>query len=65
MPTISGEEFLQLIRTNDELKQIKVIIYSSRESLATVAENIDADGFIPKGKDFALLVEKVGSYLDR
>lgn len=62
LPTISGEDFLDLIRNSPELKGTKVVLYSGRADIEEVAEQHGADGFIRKGRLDQLLAQ-VTSFL--
>jgi DNA-binding response OmpR family regulator len=57
LPTISGEDFLDLVRKSPELRHTKVVLYSSRTDIEDVAQEHGADGFIRKGRLDELLAE--------
>ena len=48
MPGISGSEFIKRIRGEKKFKNIRVILISGRNDIATIAEKCGADGFMAK-----------------
>ncbi len=61
LPKISGLEILQKIRANDIIKNIKVIIVSSRskEKDIVLALKLGANDFVPKPFSIEILEEKI------
>ena len=59
MPIMNGEEFLKLIKMDEELKHIPVIIFSTSANPATIADlkNTGAVDFITKPGSFSTLIE--------
>ena len=43
MPEMSGEEFIQTVRSDAQLKDLKVVVTSGWNNLGSVAKNIGAD----------------------
>lgn len=61
MPTLSGNGFLELIRLEDSLKDIPVVLYSghSDEALKSLAKNAEKTQFLSKPSKYRDLVESL------
>lgn len=51
MPLLSGDQALKIIRENDKIKHLPVIVLSASVDGATIANDNGADGFIAKPFD--------------
>ncbi|WP_162618769.1 response regulator [Pedobacter yulinensis] len=62
MPDLSGEDITRFVKTDEALRGIPVIIISASSEGRRIAEEIRADGFLPKPFDIDSLVEMVARY---
>lgn len=65
MPTLSGNKVVEVIKSNERFRNIKVLLFSSRpiEELADKVASCGADGFIQKTGDHQEFVRQVKSFL--
>ncbi|MEN4761150.1 MULTISPECIES: response regulator [unclassified Chryseobacterium] len=59
MPSLSGEEILKLIRTDDEIVNLPVIVLSASANGDDIAKDAGADSFVPKPFDMDDLIGKI------
>jgi len=61
MPLVSGRECLEQIRNDEDLKTIKVVIYSTSFNLDTVMllKNLGADGYLCKPGNYSDLKKAI------
>ena len=62
MPLLSGDQVIKIIRENDTIKELPIIVLSASVDGATVAKNFGADAFIAKPfdlDDIALNINKI------
>ena len=59
MPVLSGDQILQMIRTNPSYKHLPVIIISASRDGEQIATSLDANAFIAKPFDYDHLLEVV------
>ena len=66
MPVMNGRQFLTIIKSDDNLKSIPVIIFSTSSHSETIEETrqLGADGFITKPNSFASLKEVLSGYIE-
>jgi CheY-like chemotaxis protein len=59
MPQMSGQEFLKQVKSENNLKELPVIIFTTSSDPVTRQETIDAgaEGFITKPGDFYQLID--------
>jgi DNA-binding response OmpR family regulator len=67
MPTLSGDELVQLVRNNGALKDTIVVLHSSKTAaeLKPIAKRCGADGYLEKTTEPKELVHAVKGYLAR
>jgi CheY-like chemotaxis protein len=67
MPLMNGQEFLEVIKKRDALKDIPIIILStsSHYKTITLSRDLGAKDFITKPTNFGDLVEILGSFVKR
>jgi DNA-binding response OmpR family regulator len=63
LPEMSGEELLQIIRSNADWATLKVIVVSGWDNLKTRAREIGANGCIRKPFELSKLYEEVDRFL--
>jgi DNA-binding response OmpR family regulator len=61
MPWASGDAVLGFIRSTDQLKGTRVLIFSAHPKGAQIAQQLEADGFLAKPADMLTLT----SYVDQ
>lgn len=61
MPVISGEQILKSLRSDDSLKNLPVVMFSASLDGASIAEQADANAFLPKPFD----MEKLSSIVNQ
>ena len=66
MPTLGGEDILELMRRHQADKKTRIVLYSSRseEELERISQSYGAHGFIRKGPDMQALAEAVQHFID-
>ncbi|WP_129717564.1 PleD family two-component system response regulator [Pedobacter sp. SYP-B3415] len=62
MPDLSGEDITRFVKSDAELQNIPIIIISASSEGRRIAEEIKADGFLPKPFDIDGLIEMVARY---
>jgi len=55
MPVISGEQILKSLRSDPSLKNLPVVMFSASLDGASIAEQADANAFLPKPFDMEKL----------
>lgn len=67
MPELNGIEVLQMIRQDEQLKHVPVIMLSALDELNSVARCIEigAEDYIPKPYEWALLKARIESALEK
>ncbi len=63
LPDISGIEATQLLKANQDLKNIPVVYFSANININQLAEQAGADNFIAKPFDIDLFEEMVLKYI--
>ncbi len=51
IPKIGGEKAIALLKADDSLKQVPVIIFSANDDTERISERINADGYLKKPFD--------------
>jgi CheY-like chemotaxis protein len=59
MPTMDGADFIRALREHPKCAEVKVMIVSGWEDLATRAKDLGADGYISKPVDLNALQKEV------
>ena len=67
MPALSGEAVMRTLARRKLRSTAAILLFSGRDSqtLATLAEELGADGFICKGENVDEIVRKVRFWIDR
>jgi CheY-like chemotaxis protein len=63
MPWASGDAVLGFIRSTDQLKNTRVLIFSAHPNGAQIARQLEADGFLAKPVDMSTLASCVDRLL--
>lgn len=65
MPYMDGLEMLELIRSMDELKDLKILVYSSKVDKSVILKTIKYNilDYIFKGSDQKVIVAKLAKHL--
>ncbi len=59
IPAIGGEKAISILKTNSSTMQIPVVLFSANTDIEMIAERVNADGYLAKPFDIALLIETV------
>lgn len=65
MPKMSGKELLHLIRNDEKLSLLKIIVISASMDGEDVSTRLKADDFISKPFDINELIKKIRTLLER
>lgn len=65
MPNMTGFEFLSLVRQDERLKHLRVIIYttSNQKSAIQTAKTLGANGFLTKPEDVHVLISYLSNLI--
>ena len=63
MPKLNGIEFLKIVKTDDELKKIPVVVLTTSKEKQDVIESFEhgAAGYVVKPTDYKKFVETIGT----
>jgi CheY-like chemotaxis protein len=64
MPVMDGGKITELIKKDEKLSSIPVIMFSASQQVEKVAYEVGADDFIAKPFDLDLLISKIEKYTD-
>jgi CheY-like chemotaxis protein len=59
MPWAAGDAVLGFIRSTEQLKRTRVLVFSAHPNGAQIAEQLEADGFLAKPVDISTLTNYV------
>ncbi len=65
IPTIGGENAINLMKNNSETNHIPIILFSANSEIGTIAERANTDGFLKKPFDVNYLVETITNTLQK
>ena len=63
IPEIGGELSIKILKENADTKHIPVIIFSANSELKEICKKINADGYLEKPFNIALLKETVEKHI--
>ena len=63
IPEIGGELSIKMLKENPDTKHIPVIIFSANSELKEICKRINADGFLEKPFEIALMKETVEKHI--
>ena len=63
IPTIGGEEAINLVKNNNATRQIPVILFSANVEINSIADRTKANGFLKKPFDINTLLYTIESSL--
>ncbi len=64
MPLASGDAVLGFLRSTESLKKTRVLVVSAHPKAATLADQLDADGFLAKPVEMQTLCSAIDQLLD-
>lgn len=59
IPTIGGEQAVTLVKNNEKIAHIPVILFSANTEVSTIAKRINANGFLKKPFEIQALLDIV------
>ena len=65
MPVISGDQILKALKSDQQKKDVPVLMYSASTEGRAIAESSGADSFISKPFDLTQLLSEIDSLLDQ
>ncbi len=65
IPTIGGENAINLMKNNSETNHIPIILFSANAEIGIIAERANTDGFLKKPFDVNYLVETITNTLQK
>ena len=63
MPGMNGERAIQMIKTDDSIKNIPVVLFSANTQLNRISEEVNADGVITKPFNIRELIKQIEKYV--
>ncbi len=63
IPEIGGEKAIEIIKKNEKLKHIPVLLFSANTNIIKISKNINADGFIEKPFVIKTFIETIQRHL--
>lgn len=63
MPWASGDAVLGFLRSTESLKKTRVLVISAHPKAATLADQLEADGFLPKPVEMTTLCRTIDQLL--
>lgn len=63
IPLVGGEKAIALLRNEEGLKHIPIVLVSASNDVAEVAKRAGADGFIAKPFDFEVILNMINKLL--
>jgi two-component system cell cycle response regulator DivK len=59
IPGLGGDKAVALIKQNEQLKNIPILLFSANADIGEIAEKVNADGFIAKPFEIETLIESI------